>query len=290
MTFSSDRDSKDSKPRSGLPSRLARSAFAAAIGLVLAAAAPAQPASGARGTCLHYEPELVRLSGTLEHAAFSDSPGGSAWVLRLPQPICTTGPDEVNRPERDVREVELAAKGGLLSQFAALDGGPVTASGTLFHSRDRHPRTAVLMAVRGVSKHAPGDARPQPNLSGNLTGNPKPRSSSSGGTSSPRRDERPRTRDEALLDALLRDLNEHLSPPSALELAALQARWLDLAERECRWEARVPDGHAASPSASADCLDRARRDRIRRLRDLTCTARGLPVPCDDSRRYDLDER
>lgn len=261
-----------------------------ALALSLAAGASAQTAPTLRAPCLHYEPELVRLSGTLEHtAAAASGSSGSTWILRLSPPICTTGPDDVNRPEHDIGAVELAAHGGMLTQFAALAGGPVTASGTLFHSRDRHPRTAVLMAVRGVSRHAPGDARPQPNLSGNLDGDAKPRPNAGRNSSATRRDERTRSREEAMLDALLRELNERLSPPAALELAALQSRWQDLAERECRWESRVPPGTSAPPSASAACLDRARRDRIRRLRDLVCVARGLPAPCEDSQRYGFDE-
>jgi hypothetical protein len=219
--------------------------------LVVAAVLALSPAS--KPACLHYEPELVHLWGVLERVASPDR-AQAAWILRLPDPICTTGPADVNKPERDVREIELVARGPMAAQFAPLEGSKVTATGTLFHAGARSGRehTAVLMAVKGLAARGPRAAAVPPST-------PAPAAASSALSSSKPGD---------ALDAVIRDLDTRLPPSSARELAAIQARWQELAERDCRWEVSLSEGGADTPDAYTSCIERARLERARRLKEI----------------------
>jgi hypothetical protein len=201
----------------------------------------AQTVTRPRAACLHYEPEVVRLSGVLERAASPDR--ATVWILRLADPICTTGPDDVHHPERDVQEVELVARGAMLTRFADLNGTTVTASGTLSHVKTKHPHAAVLLAVKGLVGHGHRDTAMIV---------PTPREPGSPARTDP-------------METVVRDLESKLSASSARELAAIQARWQELTERDCRWEANLSAGSSEAPSLYAACLDRARLDRIQRL-------------------------
>jgi len=200
----------------------------------------------ARTGCLHYEPEVVRLSGVLERAASSSDRTDTAWILRLTDPICTTGPDDVNRPERNVSEIELVARGAMLVLFADLKGTTVTASGTLSHVKTKHPSAVLRLAVKGLVGHGHRETALIP---------PTPREPGSSGKTDP-------------MDTLIRDLESRLPASSARELAAIQARWQELAERDCRWEASLSEASSETPSLYACCLDRARRDRLHRLESV----------------------
>jgi hypothetical protein len=208
--------------------------------------AQASTPARARAACLHYEPEVVRLSGVLDQSASSPDRPGTVWILRLTDPICTTGPDDVNRPERDVSEVELVTRGAMLVRFADMKGSTVTASGTLSHVKSKHPHAAVMLAVKGLVGHGHRETAMVP---------PTPREPGSPGQTDP-------------MDTLVRDLESRLPPSSARELAAIQARWQDLAERDCRWEAGLSESSSETPALYASCLDRARRDRLHRLESL----------------------
>lgn len=209
----------------------------------IASASPllAQTSSRGRVPCLHYEPALARLSGTLERT-------DTGWVLRLVDPICTTGPAETSRSERDVREVGLVARGTMLARFADLAGTTVTASGTLSHAAGAHQKIAVLLAVQGLVGRGHKETAtlpPPPQVEG----------------------EAPASKDP--MEAVVRALESRISVSAARELAAIQARWQELAERDCRWEVSLSMGGKETPSLYAACLDRARRERLHRLEGVS---------------------
>jgi hypothetical protein len=127
---------------------------------LLMGSAPDPPGPAAdEPQCLAYDPEMVRLSGVLEPRMYPAAPGGESeedepgttWVLRLFQPICTTGSDEVEEPESGVREVQVVVESELVHALGAVQGRPVTVSGTLFHSHSRQHHTPVLIIMRGIS-------------------------------------------------------------------------------------------------------------------------------------------
>ena len=256
-----------------------------ALLLAAAGAATAQPAPtstpppaadrAGRVPCLHYEPALVRLSGILEKKTFPGPPGygesstdkpETAWVLRLVDAICTTGPGDVNPSERDVRDVQLVARGNMLTRFQELAGKGVSASGTLFHSQSGHHHTKVLLAVQGlVGKELPPWA-PQTRSQGAAgTGGALAKPPASLVTPTP---EIPEHVTDETVNAVVAELSAKLTPSAARELAGLQEHWRELAERDCRWEASLSQGRPSDPDAYATCLERARKERIRRLRSL----------------------
>jgi hypothetical protein len=118
--------------------------------------------------CLAYDPELVRLSGVIERRIFEvpsahgENPSEDpepAWILRLFEPICTTGSDDIEQPESGVREVQVVVQSELFHALAALSGRPVTVTGTLFHSHSGHHHTPVLILLRGLSSAHPAGPR-----------------------------------------------------------------------------------------------------------------------------------
>lgn len=126
-----------------------------------------QPPADDEPRCVAYDPEIVRLSGVIEQRTFpapsddgENSPADTpepAWILRLFQPICTTGSDGIERPESGVREVQVVVQSELFHALGALAGRPVTVTGTLFHSHSGHQHTAVLILLRGLSSNGPGN-------------------------------------------------------------------------------------------------------------------------------------
>jgi hypothetical protein len=248
-------------------------------GAAVAQPAPTPPPAADRAgrvPCLHYEPALVRLSGVLEKRTFPGSPGfgastdksdksETAWVLRLVDAICTTGPGDVNPSERDVREVQLVARGNMLTRFQELAGKGVSASGTLFHAQSGHHHTKVLMAVQGLVAHELPPWAPQTRSQAPGTGGALANPPASLVTPTP---EIPEHVTDETVNAVVAQISAKISPSAARELAGLQEHWRELAERDCRWETSLSQGRPSDPDAYASCIDRARKERIRRLRSL----------------------
>jgi hypothetical protein len=113
--------------------------------------------------CLPYEPRSVQLTGRIAWRVFPGPPNyesirngdtpEEAWILHLAKPICVRADkkDEDNVAEDNVTDLQLVLRG---NQFRQLRGllrkGPVTLTGTLFHSFTGHHHTAVLMDVTGM--------------------------------------------------------------------------------------------------------------------------------------------
>lgn len=129
--------------------------------LLMGSAAKTETPTTDEPRCLAYDPEIVRLSGVLEPRAFPGDAGvgedyssnqpETTWVLRLFEPICTTGSDEVEQPESGVRDVQVVVEAELVHALGAIQGRPVTVTGTLFHSHSGRHHTKVLIIIRGIS-------------------------------------------------------------------------------------------------------------------------------------------
>lgn len=112
------------------------------------------------GDCVAYEPDSVQLTGRIVRKVFPGPPNyesvaegdkpEEAWILHLARPICVRAAkkDQDNVAVGNVSDLHLLLRG---NQFRQLRGlmrkGPVTLTGTLFHSLTGHHHTTVLMDV-----------------------------------------------------------------------------------------------------------------------------------------------
>jgi uncharacterized protein YecT (DUF1311 family) len=92
-------------------------------------------------------------------------------------------------------------------------------------------------------------------------------------------------RQKKKLTALLNDLKQSLEPEKWQELHDLQAAWVTLRDRDCRWETSFAAGGSIAPLVSANCVANLTRERIARLKIFLCEGQGLTGPCDASRKY-----
>jgi hypothetical protein len=112
--------------------------------------------------CLEYGP-AVSLTGTLRSKVFAGPPNyesikrgdrkETAIILALVTSACTTGndPNEVDVPERDIREMQLVVrKSEDLKIVRRFMGKRVAVTGTLFHAITGHHRTKVLVDVTTI--------------------------------------------------------------------------------------------------------------------------------------------
>lgn len=114
-------------------------------------------------TCLHYEPAVLELAGTIELMTYPGPPNfedcskgdvpESCAILRLQVPICVLGDpnsDINSENERDQGHLQLVVSEAVpsFSQFA--NGGRYFLRGTLSHGHTGHHRTPVLMVVQAI--------------------------------------------------------------------------------------------------------------------------------------------
>ncbi len=114
--------------------------------------------------CLRYEPEKVRLKGTIVRKTFPGPPEyesieqGDApetfWILNLLKPVCVVADeeDDMNETEKDVRAIHLVLDDKQYKKYRHLVSKKVVATGTLYHSHTIHHRTKVLMEVIRIDK------------------------------------------------------------------------------------------------------------------------------------------
>ena len=113
--------------------------------------------------CLPYEPAEVTLTGSVSIKTFPGPPNYTsikegdkpeqAWILRLAKPICVKADkqDEVNLAVDHVSLIQLVLRDKQFSQVRTLNKrGPVTLTGTLFHSITAHHHAKVLMWVTDI--------------------------------------------------------------------------------------------------------------------------------------------
>jgi hypothetical protein len=117
----------------------------------------------AQGECLSYGPAEVQVSGTLSRQVVPGPPNYQSvrrgdkpetiWILTLDKPVCVTGnTDDVNEPERNVTDLQLALEGDQFAQVRRMAGRKVrvAATGELFHAHTAHHRTKVLLDVKEI--------------------------------------------------------------------------------------------------------------------------------------------
>ena len=132
------------------PRRLLALAMATLVCVACAASAP---------VVLHYDPALVRLSGTIVFETYFGPPNygenpdtdskEQARFLNLDRPVSVEGDptDELNSESvNDIGRIQLNAEGSL-SRYL---GKHVRISGTLYHSFTAHRHTDVLLTVRRI--------------------------------------------------------------------------------------------------------------------------------------------
>ena len=130
------------------------------ITLLVAASAggfTAQPS--ARGACLRYEPDTVRLTGRIERHMYYGPPNFGedpahdekevGFYLGLAEPVCAEGGQypELNDPRRGVRRVQLVLDSAGYARLRPHLGQRVTLRGTLFASHTGHHHTPILLVV-----------------------------------------------------------------------------------------------------------------------------------------------
>ena len=122
-------------------------------------------ASASDAPCLKYEPEVVKLAGTMKRVVFPGPPnyesvkGGDApetyYVLFLEQAVCVQGdPRSQTNSETESGVKSLQLMGIDYKKARRLLGKPVVAEGTLMHSETGHHHTAVLLQVKSLAKQA----------------------------------------------------------------------------------------------------------------------------------------
>jgi hypothetical protein len=142
-----------------------RSLIVTALVVMIAGRSHAQATM--RGTCLHFEPDTVQLTGRLERRMyygppnFGEDPAHDAkevgLYLALAAPVCAAGggDPELDTPQRSVRRVQLVLDSAGYAQMRPLVGQRVRLRGTLFAAHTGHHHTPILLTVL-----TPVDARP----------------------------------------------------------------------------------------------------------------------------------
>jgi len=118
----------------------------------VSAAMPLLPTqAGAAGARLvHFEPELVQLTGKLGRKAFLVNPGSGResrelhYVLSLDEPVTVASERGDTRVEAEELQVAASSEEG----FETLLGRRVRLTGTLFPGHTRHHFTGVMIFAR----------------------------------------------------------------------------------------------------------------------------------------------
>jgi hypothetical protein len=125
--------------------------------------APSMHASAQDG-CISYEPELVKLKGTIIRKTFPGPPNYESvrrgdepetyWILHLAKPICTTASAD-NDAESNVSDIQLILTPKQYALYRKFVGATahavVTATGKLSHAITGHHHIQVLLEVKGMS-------------------------------------------------------------------------------------------------------------------------------------------
>lgn len=139
------------------------------MGVLTVAAAIALASRGPPGqhACVHYEPTVVTLEGTLVRRAPSapaEAGADTALLLAVSPPLCVT-PDSASadadrRPESGLREVQLAiGPAAVWAELKAIRGTRLQVTGELFHAVPGR-RPAVLLWVVHLSAPPPAGGTP----------------------------------------------------------------------------------------------------------------------------------
>ena len=92
--------------------------------------------------------------------------------------------------------------------------------------------------------------------------------------------------DNALLEALVKELLGTLSASEGNELRSAQALWVKYRDAHCAWQARFFEGGSVQPTMKAGCYSELTWQRIDSLREDLCEGAGMTGPCPESEKYD----
>lgn len=109
--------------------------------------------------CLHYEPSVVALSGTLVRKTFPGPPNfesvengdraETGYYLQLNPGICTRAAGNDDAGDHDgIKEIQLVLSGAQYDALRPKLGARVTLTGSLFEAHSGHHHTPVLLMVR----------------------------------------------------------------------------------------------------------------------------------------------
>jgi hypothetical protein len=109
-------------------------------------------------TCLRYEPDTVRVTGTLARHIYYGAPGFGedpkhdqkevGFYLDLAAPICMApGSDDVDVAKSGIRRIQLVLDEDGYARLRPLLGKRLTLRGTLFGAITGHHHTPVLLSV-----------------------------------------------------------------------------------------------------------------------------------------------
>ncbi len=87
------------------------------------------------------------------------------------------------------------------------------------------------------------------------------------------------------LDALLDELHSHMSVAQYQELPSVQAKWEQIVQEHCQWEAGFFTGGSIQPMWLAGCQEKQYRQRIGALRFDLCEGHGLTGECEAAAKY-----
>jgi hypothetical protein len=115
--------------------------------------------------CLHHEPSVVKLQGTLTRKTFPGPPEYESvrtgdkpeiyWLLVLSAPICVDADKaepSLFPAQENIRSMQLVVGPGDYKRYRSLVGKRVVAEGTLFGQHTAHHYTAVLLTVNKLAK------------------------------------------------------------------------------------------------------------------------------------------
>jgi hypothetical protein len=119
--------------------------------------------------CLPYEPDNSTIVGTVVRKVFPGRPSFESiadgdeklvyWILKLDRPVCVGSPGlatEVNEPESEVREIQLAPRDDkFYKHHRGVVGKRVKVTGTLFHQHSAWHVTKVVLQVGSLSHAQP---------------------------------------------------------------------------------------------------------------------------------------
>jgi Domain of unknown function (DUF4431) len=128
---------------------------------------------GASAPCLAYEPQIVKLTGTLISKTYPGPPEYASiragdepetyWLVALPQPICVARDDSqpyTYGSQKNVRRVQLVFRNVTIYRtHRKLLGRQVVATGTLYEANTIHHKTPVLLWVHTLAATEAGTGR-----------------------------------------------------------------------------------------------------------------------------------
>jgi uncharacterized protein YecT (DUF1311 family) len=88
------------------------------------------------------------------------------------------------------------------------------------------------------------------------------------------------------MQQLIAELKTSLTADAFTRLFAVQTKWLDYRDNQCKWQASFFEGGSMQPTVYWSCVESATWTRIDELKYQLCEGGGMTGSCERSQHYD----